>query len=85
MHPESICGTFKDIDLGHMIGNAMSLNVIQRLLHQIFNPLGWLPEHLADEWATGAAQQKLSTTEAVPDRIIGECVVRGRRTESADF
>ena len=55
MQIESIRGNFKDVDLGHMIGNAMSLNVIQRLLYQVFSHLGWLPADLADEWATGTA------------------------------
>ena len=78
MQPESIRGKFSDLDLGHMVGNAMSLNVIQRLLFQVFRHLGWIPPDLEDEWATGAALQKLlKQPESTPDRIIGECVIRG--------
>lgn len=69
-----------EIALGQQIGNAMSVNVIERVLLSIFNSTTLLNARISDEWESGERLKHLKATrgkpflsqEATPKRIMAE-------------
>ena len=61
------------IELGHQIGNAMSVNVIQRILQQVLLHIGKIKEPVQDEWERGLQ----TTLQPNHQRIVGRCSSRG--------
>ena len=60
--------TFKvvvsDVALGNQIGNAMSVNVIERVLFSVLQNTKLMPTtHAADRWKSGLAQKELFSTQ----------------------
>ena len=51
-----------DAAMEKLIGNAMSVNVIERLLRNIFRHIGALSHDCTDRWADGTALAELTNT-----------------------
>ena len=85
MDPEKLNITVPTTEIGKLIGNSMSVNVVQRLLHKLCMVLGFLPEDAIDTWHSGEMKSILTQSGKRPDRVIGECTVRGEYNEPRKF
>ena len=48
--PGSFQQTCSDPEMGRLLGNSMSLNVVERILHKLFITVGILPKYKLDRW-----------------------------------
>ena len=85
MDPEKIDITVSTTEIRKMIGNSMSVNVVQRLPHKLCVILGFLPEDTVDKWHSGEMKSILAQSGKRPERVIGECTVRGEYNEPRKF
>ena len=62
--PQTFVYDISDQEIGRQLGNAMSVNVIERLLHSIFSSTNTLPqsEETVDRWKTGQALRHLQSS-----------------------
>ena len=61
MDPTKFKVVVSDTKLGQLIGNSMSVNVVERILTRALEAAG-LAEDLQDRWETGQASRKLQAT-----------------------
>ena len=62
--PSSITQTCSSTEMGKLIGNAMSVNVVERLLHSLFKSVGLLPKSTKDRWASLSHSTILGSSSA---------------------
>jgi len=63
MKPSDLQVNVGKTSFGKQLGNAMSLNVLQRLLCSILPAAGLVPHGmLVDPWESGVAQQEIAET-----------------------
>ena len=60
--PTTFRQTVSDRALGQQVGNAMSVNVVERLLYEVFRQTNLVPMKQEDRWVSGAAQAALRDT-----------------------
>jgi hypothetical protein len=61
MDPTKFKVVVNNTKLGQLIGNSMSVNVVERILIRALEAAG-LADNLKDRWATGRASEKLRAT-----------------------
>ena len=60
IRPNSFTKVVNDYELGQQLGNAMSVNVIDRILYQVFQVTPLVKKlNLRDRWATGEGVRSL--------------------------
>ena len=64
--PTTFRQNVSDRSLGQQVGNAMSVNVVERLLYEVFRQTNLVPMNQKDRWVTGAAQAALRDTIGKP-------------------
>ena len=80
MEPATFKSAVPEIEVGRQIGNAMSVNVVERLLLSILKHIGCVSSSTEDRWESGSAQQVLSKSckgiarGDSKHRIVSECV-----------
>jgi len=91
MNPTILKKSVSRAQIGKQIGNAMSVNVLERLLVRALPAAGLVSSRqLEDRWETGKAQIQLARTcgkkiKEVPrpeDKISSQCGLKGKRAAS---
>ena len=62
--------TVSNAQVGRMLGNAMSVNVIERVNLHILKHTQHVPEDYEDRWVTGAAYVPLLSVQQPISRIL---------------
>ena len=61
MNPDELTQVVTDVQWKMQLGNAMSVNVVERILSRLL-PAAGLTDALDDRWASGAALTELEAT-----------------------
>ena len=78
IRPSTFYKVVNDYELGQQIGNAMSVNVVERILYQVFQATPMVKKlNLRDRWVTGEGQRALiesrnATFRQRPKQIYGQ-------------
>ena len=62
MDPTTFSNVIPEYQLGQLLGNAMSVNVIERLLFQVLHAATMIPVDMVDKRATGQHLRTLRST-----------------------
>ena len=63
MNPSKFYVDVTKRDLGEQIGNAMSVNVIERVLLRALQALNMIADSVVDRWKSGEALQEIQLTK----------------------